>query len=157
MALKKLEQPINDDSVSLSVDNCHNQATVSRWQDNCQLDALDSIAEEIPVAMIYNGISHVVMMASPCDLEDFAIGFSLSEGIVQTAQEIYDIDVIAADPSARLKTDRDIKSFKLRFIGYETSLDLLSLLKIILDCCVNLGLALRLNGNLCQVKLLRRQ
>ncbi|MEH6577828.1 MAG: formate dehydrogenase accessory sulfurtransferase FdhD [Amphritea sp.] len=95
MALKKLEQPINEDSVSLSVDNCHNQATVSRWQDNCQLDALDSIAEEIPVAMIYNGISHVVMMASPCDLEDFATGFSLSEGIVQTPLEIYDIDVVA--------------------------------------------------------------
>lgn len=95
MAMKKPEQPINEDSVSLTMDNCHNQAAVSRWQNNCQLDALDSIAEEIPVAMIYNGISHVVMMASPCELEDFALGFSLSEGIVKTPQEIYEIDVVA--------------------------------------------------------------
>jgi FdhD protein len=93
--MKKPEQPVNDDSVSLSMDNCHNQAAVSRWQHNCQLDALDSIAEETPVAMIYNGISHVVMMASPCDLEDFAVGFSLSEGIVKTPHEIYEIDVVA--------------------------------------------------------------
>jgi len=95
MALKKPESLQHQESVSLNVDNCHNQAAVSRWHKGQQLDALDSIAEEIPVAMVYNGISHVVMMASPCDLEDFAIGFSLSEGIVKSAQEIYEIDVVA--------------------------------------------------------------
>lgn len=44
----------------------------------------DSLAEEVPVALVYNGISHVVMMASPKDLELFAIGFSLSKALLNT-------------------------------------------------------------------------
>jgi len=53
----------------------------------------DWIAEEVPVALVYNGISHVVMMASPKDLEAFALGFSLSEGIIESVADIYGIDV----------------------------------------------------------------
>lgn len=53
----------------------------------------DWLAEEVPVALVYNGISHVVMMASPKDLELFALGFSLSEGIIESSQEIYGMDV----------------------------------------------------------------
>ncbi|MGC0089972.1 formate dehydrogenase accessory sulfurtransferase FdhD, partial [Enterobacter asburiae] len=56
----------------------------------------DYLAEEVPVALVYNGISHVVMMASPKDLELFAIGFSLSEGIIDHPQEIYGMDVVQA-------------------------------------------------------------
>lgn len=56
----------------------------------------DFLAEEVPVALVYNGISHVVMMASPKDLELFAIGFSLSEGIIEQPQEIYGMDVVQA-------------------------------------------------------------
>jgi len=56
----------------------------------------DFLAEEVPVALVYNGISHVVMMASPKDLELFAIGFSLSEGIIDHPQEIYGMDVVQA-------------------------------------------------------------
>ena len=56
----------------------------------------DFLAEEVPVALVYNGISHVVMMASPNDLELFAIGFSLSEGIIAHPQEIYGMDVVQA-------------------------------------------------------------
>ncbi|HAZ54405.1 MAG TPA: formate dehydrogenase accessory sulfurtransferase FdhD [Franconibacter helveticus] len=54
----------------------------------------DWLAEEVPVAMVYNGLSHVVMMASPKDLELFAVGFSLSEGLVESSQEIYGMDVV---------------------------------------------------------------
>lgn len=56
----------------------------------------DWVASEVPVALVYNGISHVVMMASPKDLEAFALGFSLSEGIVRTPQDIYGMEVQTA-------------------------------------------------------------
>ncbi|MCR6679703.1 formate dehydrogenase accessory sulfurtransferase FdhD, partial [Escherichia marmotae] len=55
---------------------------------------LDEVAEEVPVALVYNGISHVVMMDSPKDLELFALGFSLSEVIIENARDIFGMDVV---------------------------------------------------------------
>jgi len=52
-----------------------------------------AIAEEVPVAMVYNGLSHVVMMASPTDLEEFALGFSLTEGIIESKSELTDFEI----------------------------------------------------------------
>lgn len=57
----------------------------------------DLVAEELPVAMIYNGVSHAVMMASPCDLEDFALGFSLSEGILQRPDQLFALEIQVSD------------------------------------------------------------
>nr|WP_111741757.1 formate dehydrogenase accessory sulfurtransferase FdhD [Leminorella richardii] len=53
----------------------------------------DWVAQEVPVALVYNGISHVVMMATPKELDEFAVGFSLAEGIVESVSDIYGIDV----------------------------------------------------------------
>lgn len=54
----------------------------------------DRLISEIAVALVYNGISHAVMMCTPTDLEEFAIGFSLTEGIISHKSEIYGIDII---------------------------------------------------------------
>lgn len=53
----------------------------------------DQVIDEQPVALVYNGVSHVVMMATPLHLEDFALGFSLSEGLLASAAELRDVDV----------------------------------------------------------------
>jgi len=54
----------------------------------------DSIAAEAPVALTYNRMSHVVMMATPLDLEDFAVGFSITEGLVGRPDDILAVRII---------------------------------------------------------------
>lgn len=67
---------------------------VEVWQHGVAAGEIDVVAEETPVALIYNGRAHAVMLATPRDLEDFALGFSLSEGIVETAAEIGGIEIV---------------------------------------------------------------
>ena len=70
------------------------RVTVSRWRDGQRETVQDVVAEEVPIALEYNGISHAVMMATPADLEDFALGFSLTEGIVAAPGELYECEVV---------------------------------------------------------------
>jgi len=54
----------------------------------------DQLAQEIPLALEYNGISHATVLATPCDLEDLALGFSLTEGIIRSAADVRDLEII---------------------------------------------------------------
>ena len=67
---------------------------VFRWQGDESEHADDIIAGEVAVAMTYNKMSHVVMMATPADLEDFALGFSLTERIITAPQLLLSTRVI---------------------------------------------------------------
>ncbi|MEH6611701.1 MAG: formate dehydrogenase accessory sulfurtransferase FdhD [Halioglobus sp.] len=69
--------------------------SVSRlsWEEGSATSDFDQVVEECPVAMVYNGVSHVVMMATPADLEDFALGFGLTEQILATPEQLLDIEV----------------------------------------------------------------
>lgn len=63
----------------------------------------ETLAAETPIALVYNGHAHAVMMATPADLDDFAYGFSLTEGIVDRAADIEIVDRIAADAGVSLQ------------------------------------------------------
>ena len=66
---------------------------VDRYRHGEHEQLCDAITEEVPVAMIYNDVPFAVMMVTPVDLEDFALGFSLSEGLVATQAELTDLEV----------------------------------------------------------------
>ena len=69
---------------------------VERRRDGVVARVRDAVAEEIPVAFVYNDRPHAVMMATPADLEDFALGFSLSEAIIDDAAQFGEVEVVEA-------------------------------------------------------------
>jgi FdhD protein len=67
------------------------------WRDGSFLRGRRSIPEEVPVALTYDGSTHAVMMATPGDLEDFAVGFSITEEIVDGPDDIETLEIIEVD------------------------------------------------------------
>lgn len=69
------------------------EVPVLRWRQGARQELDDWVSEEVPIALEFNGISHAVMLATPCDLEDFALGFALAEGIFTDATDLYGCEV----------------------------------------------------------------
>jgi FdhD protein len=87
----------NDDSRRRAIDQnspgTSSTFTVRRWRNGKTETVQDEIAEEAAVAFSYNGVAHVVMLATPADLEDLATGFTLSEAVVARGDEIRSVEV----------------------------------------------------------------
>ena len=73
------------------------------WREGSQTVGIRSIPEEIAVALTYDGGTYAVMMATPQDFEDFAVGFSLNEGIINTSSDINSLEVVPLDDGVELR------------------------------------------------------
>lgn len=77
--------------------NASGTYSVSEWRAHALRNRQDEVVEEIPIAFEYNRMSHVVMLATPTDLEDFALGFSISEGIIDHIDDLRDLQIVLDD------------------------------------------------------------
>jgi FdhD protein len=79
------------------------EVPVQRWKQGQLTQTTDFVTEEIPVALVYHGVPHVVMLASPADLEDYAVGFTVSEGLVGDPKEIQSVEVVRGTDSIEVR------------------------------------------------------
>lgn len=77
----------------------------------CLKAQTDVLAEEVPVALIYNGVSHVVLMATPQNLSELAVGFSLSERILTKINQLYDLTIQKTDNGIAIYMEIASKQF----------------------------------------------
>ena len=73
------------------------------WREGGSSIGNRSIPEETAVALTYNGGTYAGMMATPQDLEDFAVGFGLSEGIINSSADIVSLDIVPLDDGVELR------------------------------------------------------
>ncbi len=95
--MKPLDAPLVPDGVRV--------AQVLAWRGAQAHEQPDWLAEEVPVALVFNGVSHAVMLASPADLEDFALGFALTEGLLARPDELYSVDLHPVEQGIELHLD----------------------------------------------------
>jgi FdhD protein len=80
-------------------------AQVVARRDGNAVPQADMLAEEVPVALVFNGVTHAVMLATPLDLADFALGFGLTEGLLDHAGELYAVDEVPVADGIELRLE----------------------------------------------------
>jgi FdhD protein len=75
------------------------------WRGDAAQDGVRVVPRETPIALTYNRTTHAVMLASPADLEDFAFGFSLSEGIIDTVADILALNIVEVPDGIECRMD----------------------------------------------------
>src|SRR5712671_6386652 len=73
------------------------------WREGSPSVGSRSIPEEVAVAFTYNGGTYAVMMTTPQDLRDFAVGFSLNEGVITSPADIDSLDIVPLDDGVELR------------------------------------------------------
>ncbi len=117
MSFKALKKASEDTSILSSNDvynkasDCYEVFEVGKWQQGIIAAAVDKVALESPIALVYNGVSHVVMMATPHNLEQLALGFSLSEGIIDSVEQFYGVDTMITSGGIELNIDINTEKF----------------------------------------------
>src|SRR5277367_6096037 len=99
-------EPVSAPAVAAST-----QLPVERWSDGALSHAEDAVAEEMPVALVYHDVPHVVMLATPANLEDYGVGFTLSEGLVANMGEIRGVEVTQGSAAADVRISVAWESF----------------------------------------------
>jgi FdhD protein len=102
---------MNDPTPSLDESTVLQQLQVLRVNSQAGLSAQEWVAVEKPVAIEFNGISHAVMLASPANFHEFALGFALTEGIIASADEMYECEVEHQAEGVVVKTTISSKRF----------------------------------------------
>jgi FdhD protein len=95
--------PRPSDEASSALPEVARTVTVHRWRAGLAQQVPDEVAEEVPVAFTYHGIPHVVMLATPQDLEDLGVGFTFTEALVETSSEIRSVQAVAIDGACELR------------------------------------------------------
>jgi len=97
-------------SEQLVVQATHEESVIVRNPEG-ELAQSDWIAEEVAVALVYNGISHAVMMLTPQDLADFAMGFSLTEGILTSIKQLRSLELVESELGIEVRMEIATEAF----------------------------------------------
>ena len=83
----------------------HFEAPRAAWREDVSLPGIRFVPEEIAIAFVYDGASEAVMMATPQDLEDFAFGFSLTEGIIDQSLDVRSLEIVPSVSGIELRME----------------------------------------------------
>ena len=104
--------------IGMGIEKSHQQTGIVHIKRQVRTNAQDEqaidhdwVIEEQAIALIYHGISHAVMMATPVDLYDLAVGFSLSESIIERPKEILSHDIVNTGQGVEVRLNISSRQF----------------------------------------------